>query len=71
MPYLFNKTSLVNSCGNKNNLRLWTVYDPILKRIDFVSVLKSECQSFAKQYYYSRGLACEVLRFDLSKLYYD
>lgn len=55
----------------KNNLRVWGVWDRVIGRIEYLSESQSSCRSFMKLLEQSHRTGFELLRFDLSPLYYD
>ena len=55
----------------KNNLRVWGVFDRVLGRIEYLSESQTSCRQFMKLLEQAHRTGFELLRFDLSPLYYD
>lgn len=55
----------------KNNLRVWGVWDSVISRLEYLSESQSDCNSMIKLFEKSNRRGFELVRFDLSPLYYD
>lgn len=55
----------------KNNLRVWGVWDRVIGRIEYLSESQNSCRQFIKLLEQAHRTGFELLRFDLSPLYYD
>lgn len=55
----------------KNDLRVWAVYDRVIGRIEYFAESQSDCRRMIELFNKSGRLGVELLRFDLSPLYYD
>ena len=55
----------------KNNLRVWGVWDRVISRLEYLSESQSDCRNMIKLFEKSHRLGVELVRFDLSPLYYD
>lgn len=55
----------------KNNLRVWGVWDSVISRLEYLSESQSDCRSMIKLFEKSHRRGFELVRFDLSPLYYD
>lgn len=55
----------------KNNLRVWGVWDRVISRLEYLSESQSDCRNMIKLFEKSHRSGVELVRFDLSPLYYD
>ena len=55
----------------KNNLRVWGVWDRVISRLEYLSESQSDCRDMIKLFEKSHRSGVELVRFDLSPLYYD
>lgn len=55
----------------KNNLRVWGVWDPVISRLEYLSESQSGCRQIIRLHEQSGRRGLELVRFDLSPLYYD
>lgn len=55
----------------KNNLRVWGVWDPVISRLEYLSQEQSGCRQMIHLHEQAGRRGLELLRFDLSPLYYD
>lgn len=55
----------------KNNLRVWGVWDRVISRLEYLSESQSDCRNIIRLFEKSHRQGVELVRFDLSPLYYD
>lgn len=55
----------------KNNLRVWGVWDRVISRLEYLSESQSDCRNVIRLFNKSHRQGVELVRFDLSPLYYD
>lgn len=55
----------------KNNLRVWGVWDSVISRLEYLSESQSDCRNIIKLFEKSHRFGVELVRFDLSPIYYD
>ena len=55
----------------KNNLRVWGVWDRVISRLEYLSESQSDCRHIIRLFEKSNRKGVELVRFDLSPLYYD
>ena len=55
----------------KNNLRVWGVWDNVISRLEYLSESQSDCRNMIRLFQKSNRRGVELVRFDLSPLYYD
>ena len=55
----------------KNTLRVWGVWDKVISRLEYLSESQSDCRNMIKLFQKSHRSGVELVRFDLSPLYYD
>lgn len=55
----------------KNNLRVWGVWDRVIFRVEYLSESQSSCRQIIRLHEQAGRRGLELLRFDLSPLYYD
>lgn len=55
----------------KNNLRVWGVWDRVISRLEYLSESQSDCRNILRLFEKSHRVGVELVRFDLSPLYYD
>ena len=55
----------------KNNLRVWGVWDRVISRLEYLSESQADCRNMIKLFEKSHRSGVELVRFDLSPLYYD
>lgn len=55
----------------KNDLRVWGVWDSVISRLEYLSESQSDCRNMIRLFEKSHRKGVELVRFDLSPLYYD
>ena len=55
----------------KNNLRVWGVWDRVISRLEYLSESQSSCRQIIRLHEQAGRRGLELVRFDLSPLYYD
>ena len=55
----------------KNDLRVWGVWDSCISRLEYLSQSQSDCRHIMELYRKVHRDGIQLLRFDLSPLYYD
>ena len=55
----------------KNDLRVWGVWDRLIGRLEYLSESQSSCRQFMTLLEKAHRSGFELIRFDLSPIYYD